>query len=118
MPCRASLCDGRPLIGLPSNTILPWLGVDEAHDGLERGALADAVAAEQADHLSRPDLQRDAVQDVALAVEGVDVLDRDQRLLGEVARGSCLEIDLLHPRVLLDLGRRCPRPAPRRNAAR
>ena len=27
-----------------------------------------------------PDLERDAVQDVALAVVGVDVLDRDERL--------------------------------------
>ena len=31
---------------------------------------------EQPDHLAVPDLQRDAVQDVALAVIGVQVLDR------------------------------------------
>ena len=43
-------------------------------------ALADAVAAEQPDHLARRDLQRDAVQDVALAVIGVQALDADQRL--------------------------------------
>ena len=45
------------------------------------------------------------MQDVALAVVGVDVLDRDERLVG-VRRRSCLEIDLQHPRILLDLRRR------------
>ena len=44
---------------------------DEAHDGLERRALADAVAAEQSHHLAGPHRQRHAVQDVALAIEGV-----------------------------------------------
>ena len=55
---------------------------DEAHDGLERRALADAVAAEQAHHLAPPHRQRHAVQDVALAVEGVDVLDGDEGIGG------------------------------------
>ena len=63
-------------MGLPSSSTLPWLGLHQAHDGLERGALADAVAAEQADHLAAADVQRDAVQDVALAVVGVHVLDQ------------------------------------------
>ena len=51
----------------------------QAHDGLQRRALADAVAAEEADHLAGADLERDAVQDMALAVIGVHVLDQDQR---------------------------------------
>ena len=51
----------------------------QAHDGFERGAFADAVAAEQPDHLAGADLERDAVQDVALAVIGVHVLDQDER---------------------------------------
>ena len=67
-------------MGLPSNSTLPWLGMDEAHDGLERRALADAVAAQQADDLALADVERDAVQDVALAVVGVQVLDRDERV--------------------------------------
>ena len=53
----------------------------QAHDGLERRALADAVAPEQAHHLAAADVERDAVQDVALAVIGVHVLDRDEGLV-------------------------------------
>jgi hypothetical protein len=64
--------------------------MDEAHDGLERGALADAVAAEQPDHLPAPDLERDAVQDVALAIIGVHVLDRDEGLAGCLGGGHVL----------------------------
>ena len=59
----------------------------QAHDGLERRAFADAVAAEQADHLAGADGERDAVQDVALAVIGVHVLDQDERL-GAVGGGA------------------------------
>src|SRR5687767_13518702 len=47
--------------------------VDEPHDGLDGGRAAGAVAAEQRDDFSRLDVEVDAVQDVALAVEGVDV---------------------------------------------
>src|SRR5439155_5573514 len=46
---------------------------------LQGGALADAVAPQQPDHLAARDLERDAVQDMALAVIGVDVLDPEQR---------------------------------------
>ena len=60
----------------------------QAHDRLQGRALADAVAAEQADHLAGPDLERDAVQDVALAVIGVQVLDADQRLRAYVDGGA------------------------------
>jgi hypothetical protein len=52
----------------------------QAHDGLERGRLADAVTAEQAHHFTRLHVQGDAVKDVALAVIGVHVLDQDDRL--------------------------------------
>ena len=48
----------------------------------ERRALADAVATEQADHLALADRQGDAVQDVALAVEGVHLLDCDEGFVG------------------------------------
>ena len=52
---------------------------NEAHDGFQRRAFADAVAAEEADHLAGTDMKRNAVQDVAFAVIGVHVLDQDQR---------------------------------------
>ena len=74
------MCAGMPVIGWPSKQHSALARTDEPHDGLERGALADAVAPEQPDHLAPADLQRHAVQDVALAVIGVQVLDRDQRL--------------------------------------
>ena len=54
-------------------------GIDEADDGFQRRALADAVAPEQPDHLARPDSQRHPVQDVAFAVMGVKLLDGDER---------------------------------------
>ena len=40
---------------------------------------ADTIAAEQADDFAGGDLQGDAVQDVALAVISVHVLDQDER---------------------------------------
>ena len=51
---------------------------------------ADAVAAEQPDHLAGADLERDAVQNVALAVIGVQVLDQDQRRCGGAVRAHVL----------------------------
>ena len=47
----------------------------QAHDRLAGGGAADAVAAEQADDLAVADAEIDALQDVALAVEGVQVAD-------------------------------------------
>src|SRR5437870_5863027 len=52
-----------------------------AHDGFERGGLAGAVAPEQRHHLPRPHLEADAVQDVRLAIPGVEVPHLEQRAL-------------------------------------
>ena len=49
---------------------------DDAHDRLQRRGLAGAVAAEQRDHLAGSHLEVDAVQDVRLAVPGLQILDR------------------------------------------
>jgi len=46
----------------------------QPHDRLERRRLADAVPPEQPDNLAGADLDRHAVQDVGLAVIGMDVL--------------------------------------------
>ena len=46
----------------------------QAHQAAQRRGLAGAVAAEQRDDLAFAHLEADAVQDVALAVEGVQVL--------------------------------------------
>ena len=46
-----------------------------AHDGLDRGGAADAVAAEQAHHFAGRDVDVDALQDMALAVIGVQIPD-------------------------------------------
>jgi hypothetical protein len=48
-------------------------GLDQPHDGLARGGAAHAVPAEQAHDLTGPHLEVHALQDVALAVEGVEV---------------------------------------------
>ena len=47
----------------------------EPHDRAQRGGLADAVAAEDGRAAARLDLQVDALQDVAVAVIGVQALD-------------------------------------------
>ena len=47
----------------------------QSHDGLAGGRAADAVAAEQADDLALIDPEVDALQDVALAVEGMEIAD-------------------------------------------
>ena len=46
-----------------------------AHDRHDRRGLAGAVAAEQANHLAVAHAERHAVQDVAVAVEGVDMVE-------------------------------------------
>ena len=48
-------------------------GADPAGDGLEQRGLADAVAAEHADHLARAHGEVDALHDVAGAVMSVQV---------------------------------------------
>jgi hypothetical protein len=51
----------------------------QAHDGLQRRRLANAVPPKQANHFAGADLDRHAMQDVTLAVIGMDVFDADQR---------------------------------------
>src|SRR4051812_12110735 len=50
----------------------------QAEDALQRGGLADAVPSEQPDHLPALDRERDALQDMALAVIGVDFVELEQ----------------------------------------
>ena len=47
----------------------------QPHDGLAGGRAADPVAAEQADDLALVDREVDALQDVALAVKGMEIAD-------------------------------------------
>jgi hypothetical protein len=56
-------------------------GAHDAGDGLQRGALAHAVAAQETHHFPRLHLEGDAVQDMALAVVGLDVLEAQQHQL-------------------------------------
>jgi hypothetical protein len=49
-----------------------------AHQRLDRRRTADAVAPEQADDLACADAKRDAVQNMALAVIGVEIVDFEQ----------------------------------------
>ena len=52
----------RPLIGSPSKVMRPGAGAEQPADGLQRGGLAGAVGADQADQLALADLERDALQ--------------------------------------------------------
>src|SRR5215469_7566016 len=52
---------------------------NQAHYGFQGGAFTHPIAAEQTHHLARRDIERHAVEDVALAVIGVYILDTDER---------------------------------------
>src|SRR5262249_62322743 len=54
-------------------------GAREAHHGPQRGRLARGVAADETDDLAVADGERDALQDVRLAVIRVHVLELEQR---------------------------------------
>ena len=53
-------------------------GRGQAENGLEGGGLARPVAAQQGNDVAFGNLQRDALEDVELPDEGVDVLDLEQ----------------------------------------
>ncbi len=53
---------------------------DVAHDGLQRGRAPDAVAAEHRHDLALAHLEGEPLQDVALAVIGVQVAHLEQGL--------------------------------------
>src|SRR4029450_7176881 len=78
----------QPGDGLALVTDLALTGPHEAHDGLERRALAHPVATEEAHHLTGAHLQRHPVEDVALAVEGMDTLDGDEGGRGRRGRAA------------------------------
>ncbi len=65
-------------VALEQDLALAWR--HQPHDGFQRRRFADAVAAEQSNHFAGANRERDAVQDVALAVIGVNILDQDERL--------------------------------------
>ena len=55
-------------------------GVRQAHDGAHGGGAASAVAAQQRDHFTLVHGEIHAVQDVRLAVPGVEVFDLEKFL--------------------------------------
>ena len=104
--CRAAPAGAArsPAMSRPSKLHLALGRADQAHDGLERGALADAVAPEQAHDLARarPRARRRAGCGSCRSRCGCVDATRGDRS----RRSSRLEVHLLHARVGLDLGRR------------
>jgi len=74
MPARATRLARSPAIS-PAAVAHRADRLDKAHDRLAGGRPADSVAAEQADDFAFTDRQVDALQDVALAIKGVQVAD-------------------------------------------
>ena len=68
----------------------------DAHDGLERSALADAVAAEERHHFARPHLEIDAMQHMQFPVPGFKLVHSEQR--GGFKHGRS-RIGLAHGRI-------------------
>src|SRR5208337_3809064 len=68
--------DARDLLAFEANGALR---ADVAHHRLDRRRAADAVAPEQTDDFVPVDPERDAVQNMALAVIGVETHDLEQR---------------------------------------
>ena len=69
---------GKPDQLLAFELYRPGTLFDDPHDGFERRGLADAVASEERDHFARLHGEGDAVQDVQLAVPGIELVDRQQ----------------------------------------
>src|SRR6266542_1166036 len=88
----------------------------QPHHTLERRGFARAVSAEQCQHLALPQLERDLVEDMALAVESVDAGDAKDGRPGRARRGAggireeeiaaVAQIDLVDLGMLAHLGRR------------
>ena len=70
---------------LPVETHIAAARGRDAHDGAQGRGLARAVAAEQGDNLARLRFQRDALEDMALAQIGLDVVNPQQGLHGHDA---------------------------------
>ena len=65
---------GQCVVSLPKIVILPSRAGVRPHQAAQRRGLARAVAPEQRGDLALGDLQADAMQDMALAVIGVQAL--------------------------------------------
>ena len=81
-PMRAILSDVARIISLSSKRTepvrLPMIPITD----FKRRGLSGAVAAEQRDHLAGVHVEIDAVQDVGLAVPGLQILNRQYRRAG------------------------------------
>ena len=99
MPRSQTRCDGQPAMSTPRS----GCGRARAHagDGADQRGLAGAVGADDGDDLALRDLERDAVERLGVAVEEVEILDREHQ-----PRASVAEIDIEHGRVAHDLCRR------------
>ena len=76
IPARAIASDGAADQFLALEAHRAGAAFDDAHDGFERRRLADAVAAEQRHHFAGLNVEGDAMQDVRLAVPGLQIVDR------------------------------------------
>jgi hypothetical protein len=86
----------------------PGLDRHEAHQGLHQGGLAHAVAAHHGDDLAGRHREGQPVQDLALAVGGVQVLDGERRRGGR-DRGEGRRLDSRGARGLERRHRQCPK---------
>ncbi len=76
IPARAIWFDGSPISSRPSKRTDPVRFRHDAHDRFQGRGLAGPIASEERDNLARIDLEIHPVQDVRLAVPGLQVLDR------------------------------------------
>ena len=97
---------GSRAMSRPSYWIVPEAGRHQAGERLQQRRLAGAVAAEQRHDLALAHVERRVVEDVALAVEGVDALEAQHLALARRMRAAAGDrrragagIDLLHARV-------------------
>src|SRR5205814_10055057 len=94
---------GEAVHGLAVEADLAGLRRAKAHDRFDGRGLAHAVAAEEAHHLRRGDVERDAEEDLARAVGGLDLAQLEHQAsspryaartsgLARIASGSPLAI--------------------------
>ena len=77
-PCAAIASGARPVTSRPKTATRPRAGRQQPDGHAHRGGLARAVAAEQPEEAALAEPERHAVQDVAVAVEGVDVVEHQR----------------------------------------
>ena len=89
-PFRATASGASPAMFSPWSSMAPRRGLEEAHYGGHAGRLPRAVAPEQPQQATRPQRERDVMEDMAVPVERIDSANR-KRLTRQDRPPACAD---------------------------